>query len=272
MALWVPLSIEQQRAFERRFNTPVLSAGYGQTEVNPLTISSLRGPGKPGSAGQCVSYLEVAVVDDDDTMLPTGTVGEIVVRPANPNVYFFQGYWNNPRATLDAFRNLWHHTGDYGSVDDDGFVTFVDRKKDSVRRRGENVSSFEVEAAIAEHPGVQQVAITAVSSPLGEDDIRASIVTKPGCTLEPEELFEFFCDRLPYFAVPRYVDFRKSLPVNALNKVMKHLLREEGLPASAWDFEALGFSISRDQRRGSGANAGSVGSLTGSSLHRGAGQ
>jgi crotonobetaine/carnitine-CoA ligase len=272
MALWVPLSIEQQRAFERRFNTPVLSAGYGQTEVNPLTMSSLRGPGRPGSAGQCVSYLQAAVVDDDDTMLPTGTVGEIVVRPANPNAYFFQGYWNNPRATLDAFRNLWHHTGDYGSVDDDGFLTFVDRKKDSVRRRGENVSSFEVEAAIAEHPGVQQVAITAVSSPLGEDDIRASIVTKLGCTLEPEELFEFLCDHLPYFAVPRYVDFPESLPVNALNKVMKHLLREEGLPASAWDFEALGFSISRDQRRGSGANGGSVGSLTGSSLHRGAGQ
>jgi crotonobetaine/carnitine-CoA ligase len=272
MALWVPLSVEQQEAFQRRFSTPVLSAGYGQTEVSPLTISSLQGPRKPGSAGGCVSYLELAVIDDDDMMVPPGGVGEIVVRPANPNVYFFQGYWNNPQATLDAFRNLWHHTGDYGSVDEDGFVTFVDRKKDSVRRRGENVSSFEVEAAIAEHPGVQQVAITAVSSPLGEDDIRASIVAKPGCTLEPEELFEFFCDRLPYFAVPRYVDFRESVPVNALNKVMKHVLREEGLPVSAWDFEELGFSISRDQRRGSGATAGSVGALTGSSLHRGAGQ
>lgn len=263
MALWVPLSTEHQQAFMRRFNTPVLSAGYGQTEVNPLTISSLQNPTKPGTAGRCVSYLEVAAVDDSDMLVAPGEVGEIVVRPANPNVFFFQGYWNNPQATLDAFRNMWHHTGDYGSVDEDGYVSFVDRKKDSVRRRGENVSSFEVEAAILAHPGIQQVAVTAVSSPLGEDDIRASIVAAPGSTIKPDELFEYFCDRLPYFAVPRYVDVRESLPLNALNKVMKNVLREEGLPDSAWDFEALGFAISRENRRGVGGRAGAAATSSG---------
>jgi crotonobetaine/carnitine-CoA ligase len=191
----------------------------------------------------------MAVVDDDDMEVPPGTVGEIVVRPANADVFFFQGYWNKPEATLESFRNLWHHTGDYGYVDDDGDVFFVDRKKDSVRRRGENVSSFEVEAAILEHPGVVQVAITAVPSPLGEDDIRASIVTAADITLEPEKLFAFFREQLPYFAIPRYVDIRESLPVNAMGRVMKDLLSEEGVPESAWDLEALGFTVPRDERR-----------------------
>jgi crotonobetaine/carnitine-CoA ligase len=249
MSLWVPLKIEQQEEFERRFNTPVIADAYGQTEVSPFCMSSVGGERKRGSAGQCVTYLQMAVVDDDDMEVPPGTVGEIVVRPANADVFFFQGYWNKPDATLESFRNLWHHTGDYGYVDNDGYVFFVDRKKDSVRRRGENVSSFEVEAVILEHPGIIQVAITAVPSPLGEDDIRASVVTAADVTLEPDELFEFLRDQLPYFAIPRYVDIRESLPVNAMGRVMKDLLREEGLPESAWDLEALGFMVPRDERR-----------------------
>jgi crotonobetaine/carnitine-CoA ligase len=249
MALWVPLKIEQQEEFERRFNTPVIADAYGQTEVSPFCMSSVGGERKRGSAGQCVTYLQIAVVDDDDMEVPHGTVGEIVVRPANADVFFFQGYWNKPDATLESFRNLWHHTGDYGYVDNDGYVFFVDRKKDSVRRRGENVSSFEVEAVILEHPGIIQVAITAVPSPLGEDDIRASVVTAADVTLEPEELFAFLRDQLPYFAIPRYVDVRESLPVNAMGRVMKDTLREEGVPESAWDFEALGFTVPRDERR-----------------------
>jgi crotonobetaine/carnitine-CoA ligase len=248
MALWVPLKIEQQEEFERRFNTPVIADAYGQTEVSPFCMSTLGGERKRGSAGRCVSFLQMAVVDDD-MEVPHGIVGEIVVRPEDADVFFFQGYWNKPEATLESFRGLWHHTGDYGYVDDDGYVFFVDRKSDSVRRRGENVSSFEVEAVILEHPSIVQVAITAVLSPLGEDDIRASIVTAADTTLEPGELFAFFRDHLPYFAIPRYVDIRESLPVNAMGRVMKHLLREEVVSDSAWDLEALGFTVPRDERR-----------------------
>jgi crotonobetaine/carnitine-CoA ligase len=252
MALWVPLAPEIQDEFESRFRTPVVCDAYGQTEVSPFCMSSVDGQRRRGSVGRCVSYLEIAVVDDDGMEVPHGTVGEIVVRPASPDVFFFLGYWNKPEATAESFRNLWHHTGDSGHVDDDGYVFFVDRKKDSVRRRGENVSSFEVEAAIIQHPAVEAVAVTAVPSPMGEDDIRASVVLAEGADLTPQEIFEFFRDHLPYFAIPRYVDVRDSLPVNALNKVMKNELRQAGVPADAWDLEALGMTVPRDERRKSG--------------------
>ena len=249
MALFVPLTVDLQEKFERRFNTPVIAEAYGQTEVSPFTLSSVSGPRKRNSVGRCVSYLEVAIVDENDMAVPNGAVGEIVVRPTRPDVYFFQGYWNNLQATANAFRNLWHHTGDCGSIDEAGFVYFVGRKSDSVRRRGENVSAFEVENAIVDHPAVERVAVTAVPSPLGEDDIRATILLAPGATIEPEEFFAFLHNNLPYFAVPRYVDVRSDFPVNALGKVMKHELRSEGLPADAWDFESLGLTVPRDQRR-----------------------
>jgi carnitine-CoA ligase len=249
MALWVPLTVELQREFERRFSTPVIADAYGQTEVSPLSMSSLHGPRKPNTSGRCVSYLQIAIVDDADMEVPNGTVGEIVVRPATPDVMFFLGYWGNPESTISAFRNLWHHTGDYGTIDDDGFITFVDRKKDSLRRRGENVSSFELEAAIRQHPSIEQVAVTGVPSPLGEDDILASIVCTPGNTVDLDGLFVFLRDNLPYYAIPRYVDVRDSLPVNAMGRVMKHVLRSEGLPATAWDFEAVNLTVSKEQRR-----------------------
>lgn len=248
-AAFVPFSVEQQIAFEQRFGCPVHSEMFGQTECVPITFSHADGPRKPGTAGRPSSWLEVRLVDDDDHEVPAGEAGEIIVRPRVPHA-MFSGYWNKPEATLEAWRGLWHHTGDYGRADDEGFITFVDRKKDAVRRRGENVSSMELEAAIARHPKILEAAIHAVPSEMTEDDIKACIVLEAGAEITPEELFEFFKTNLPYFAVPRYVEIIPELPRNALLRVMKHTLREKGVTENTWDLEAKGLVIDRRDRRG----------------------
>jgi crotonobetaine/carnitine-CoA ligase len=247
-ATWVPLGVQQQQLFEARFGVPTSAELYGQTECVPVTYSHISGPRNRASAGLPVSYLEVRLHDDDDREVGVGEVGEICVRPREPLV-MFEGYWRKPEETLKAFRNLWYHTGDYGRRDDEGFITFVDRKKDALRRRGENVSSMELEMAIAGHPHIAEAAVVAVPSEVTEDDIKALVVVVPGETLEPEELFTFFKERLPYFAIPRYVELVPELPKNAMARVMKHLLRDRGVTAETWDFEALGFAVGRAERR-----------------------
>jgi crotonobetaine/carnitine-CoA ligase len=254
VALLPPMPPASQRAFEERFSVPVVADSYGQTEVLVIGMSSVDGPRKPGSAGRPAPHVEVAVVDDDDDILPTGQVGEIVVRPRVGDT-FFSGYWDEPAATLAAWRNLWHHTGDLGRQDQDGTLWILDRKKDAVRRRGENVSSVELENAIRMHPLVKEVAVHAVPSDIGDDDIKACIVLQPESTLEPEELFAYFKRTLPYFAVPRYVEFLPALPVNAVGRVTKVTLRERGLTTTTLDLEALGLVVERTERRGQSSTA-----------------
>ena len=162
----------------------------------------------------------------------------------------FLGYWRNTEATVQAWKGLWHRTGDMGYLDGEGFITFVDRKKDAVRRRGENVSSFQLELAIAAHPAVSAVAVTAVPSELGDDDIKASLVLHEGIALDMREFFQFLKETVPYYAIPRYVDTRAALPTNAIGRVMKHVLREEGVTDSMIDFEARGYTVPRTERRG----------------------
>jgi carnitine-CoA ligase len=248
LAMWVPMSPEAQAAFEERFGIPVIAEGYGQTECTPVTMNPVDGLRKRHTAGRPVENFDVRLVDDDDRDVPVGDVGEIVVRPRRPDVMFL-GYWNKPEATVVASRNLWHHTGDSARADEDGFITFVDRKKDALRRRGENVSSMELEAAIMRHPAVERAAAHAVPSELTEDDIKVCITVREGATVAPGELFEFFKANLPYFAVPRYVEVVDALPLNAMGRIMKHVLRERGVTSATWDFDALGFVIGRDERR-----------------------
>jgi crotonobetaine/carnitine-CoA ligase len=161
----------------------------------------------------------------------------------------FSGYWHNPEATVRAWRNLWHHTGDLGRLDADNYLTFVDRKKDSLRRRGENVSSMELERAILAHPAVEAVAVHAVKSEMSEDDIKASIVAVKAKTLVPAELFEFFKESLPYYAIPRYVEIVDDLPRNHMGRVLKFELVDRGVTPATWDFDALGFVVPRQDRR-----------------------
>jgi crotonobetaine/carnitine-CoA ligase len=248
LASFIPMDPSSQDALATKLGTPVTAAAYGQTEANPVTMGRLGAPVAQGSAGQPSSNFEVRLVDDDDDEVPVGEVGEVTVRPGEP-WSMFSGYWNDFEATLEAFRNLWHHTGDYGRMDEDGFLFFVDRKKDALRRRGENISSFELEAAIVQHPAIAQVAVVAESSPLGEDDVRACMVLVPGSSVEPTDLFEYFQAALPYFAIPRYVDIRDALPVNAMGRVMKHVLRDEGVTATMWDFEQMGLVVAKAYRR-----------------------
>jgi carnitine-CoA ligase len=246
----IPFGVEDQRRFHERFGARVLSQLYGQTECGAIAYSALSDERDPASVGVPAPYFEVRVVDDDDGEVPAGAVGEIVVRPKVPNAMYL-GYWDRPEATLESWRNLWHHTGDYGRLAEDGTLTFVDRKKDALRRRGENVSSVELERAIAAHPDVAEAAVHAVPSDLTEDDIKVCLVLEPGRTAEPAALFAFFKASLPYFAIPRYVEVLPELPKTATLRVQKHLLRERGVTAETWDLEAAGFRVAPEERRGS---------------------
>jgi len=248
-AVFMPMPPEAQQRFEERFGVPLGSEIYGQSECTNVTKSACGEPRRtPGCIGRPVELLfEVDVVDDDDNPVADEEIGELVVRPRRPLV-MFSGYWRKPEATVGASRNLWHHTGDYVRRHADGFLTFVDRKKDSMRRRGENISSAELEAAIARHPAVAEVAVHGVPSPLGEDDVKAWLVLEPGAQVEPASLHTWFVQHLPYFAVPRYVQLTEALPVNALGRIQKFELRELD-NAAAWDLEALGLVVDRSARR-----------------------
>jgi carnitine-CoA ligase len=248
-AWWIPMAPDQQLAFEARFGITVLSEAFGQTEAFPITMSPVGGRRTRGSLGEPTTHFEVRLVDDQDDEVLSGQVGEIAVRPRCPYV-MYSGYWGKPEATVEAWRNLWHHTGDLARADESGVLRFVDRKKDAVRRRGENISSVELEAVIGTHPAIVAVAVCAVPSGLGEDDVRAVLVLEPDAAVEPGELFEFFKASLPYFALPRYVDIVDALPVNSLGRVMKHVIRATPPGVDTWDFEAMGYTVSKADRRG----------------------
>jgi crotonobetaine/carnitine-CoA ligase len=147
------------------------------------------------------------------------------------------GYWGKADETVRAFRNLWWHTGDAGYVDGDGFFYFVDRKKDVIRRRGENISSFELEAMLNSHPAVLESAAFGVPSELGEEDVKMVVVFKPDHSAPFDELAEFLADRLPRFAVPRYLEARDALPKTPSERVQKHLLKAAGITPATWDRE-----------------------------------
>lgn len=244
----VPFPADRQQAFMDRFAIDAWAEVFGQTECVPVTWNTLPGERRRASCGRPASDLDVALLDDDDLPVPLGVVGEICVRPRRP-LAMFSGYWGKPEATLEAFRSVWYHTGDYGRADTEGFITFVDRKKDAVRRRGENVSTQEIEAAIARHPSIVDVAAHAVPSEATDDDIKVCLVLAKDASVTPQELFGFFKERLPYFAMPRYVEVVPELPKNALARVMKHELRKRPMTAAVWDFQALGLTVAYSERR-----------------------
>jgi crotonobetaine/carnitine-CoA ligase len=157
----------------------------------------------------------------------------------------FEGYWGRPEATVEASRNWWYHTGDVGRIDEDGYLFFVDRKADYLRRRGENISSFEVERVLMSHGALADVAVHAVPSPLTEDDLKVTATVKEGAAVTEEELFRWCVDQLPYFVLPRYIEFRAELPRSPVGRVLKRDLRAEGVTAATWDAEAAGITYER---------------------------
>jgi crotonobetaine/carnitine-CoA ligase len=202
---------------------------------------------EPGCCGNILDdWYEVRIVQpSSDEELPAGQAGEIVVRPKFPSI-FMSGYFRMPERTVDAWRDLWFHTGDAGYMDARGRLFFVDRIKDCIRRRGENISSYEVEQVISSHPAVEESAVVAAKSEIGgEDEVKACVVVRPSHSLRPEELLDFCQERMPRYAVPRYVDFVDSLPKTPTGKVRKEELRQTRAGGSAWDREAVGYVLRR---------------------------
>lgn len=233
-----PFPPELQETWRTRFGVEMVGGtAYGLTEAVPLTTLDYGLTPAPGSSGKRNDRdFDVRIFDDEDREVGPGEVGEIVARPKRPNV-MFQGYWRRPEATVAATGNLWFHTGDLGRFDEEGFFYFVDRKKDYLRRRGENISSLELEATYLAHPDIAQAAVHAVLSDLTEDDIKLTAVLVEGATLTPTELFEWSKDLVPYYALPRYIEFRAELPMSTLGRVHKYQLRDEGCTPTTWDRE-----------------------------------
>ncbi|MCZ4551052.1 AMP-binding protein [Gordonia rubripertincta] len=247
--MMVPMTTTDQSRFTTRFGIDPWTEAFGQTECMPvLATPRSHGQRDRTSCGIAAPDLEVGLLDDDNSPVPLGEVGEICIRP-KARFAMFDGYWNKPEDTLKQFSGLWYHTGDNARQLPSGAFAFVDRKKDAVRRRGENVSSLELEASLMEFAKVKEAAIHAVPSDLAEDDIKACLVLVDGESTEPAELFAFFQDNLPYYAVPRYVEVVNALPRNAVGRVMKFKLREDPLNENTWDLETLGFSVKKADRR-----------------------
>jgi crotonobetaine/carnitine-CoA ligase len=238
-----PIPGDLYREIERRYGCKIVTV-YGLTEAFPLTVSGVADEGVPGTSGRPNPAFDVRIFDERDHEVPPGTVGQIVCRPLRPDV-MFRGYLGQDRATLEQTGNLWFHTGDLGRMDEAGNLTYVDRKKDAIRRRGENVSSYEVELALARHPDVAELAVVGVPSPLGEDDVMACLVLREGAQFDPVAFMDFASERLPYFAVPRYLEVLPELPKNAIGRVLKPALRERGVSPATWDREQAGYVVRR---------------------------
>ncbi|MFC5745688.1 AMP-binding protein [Actinomadura rugatobispora] len=240
-----PMPPEIDEIYRERFGLTTFSNAYGTTEASLISWLPPGREKRPGSAGivNAEAFI-VKVFDDDDREVPAGEHGEIVCRPRMPHV-MFEGYWKRPEATVSAWRNLWFHTGDIGRLDEDGYLFFVDRKADYMRRRGENISSWELEKVFHEHPGVRDVCVHAVASEVSEDDVKVTVVLKGGAALTEEALCRWSIEQLPYYAVPRYFEFRDELPMSQTGRATKNLLRDEGVTPATWDREAAGVTFER---------------------------
>ena len=216
--------------FTKEFHIPNLIGGFGMTEIPGVTCIPFEGPRKPGSMGPVGRHpdptrpwAECRVVDDDGKDVGVDEVGEFAVKTP----IIMQGYYRDPEQTGNAFRDGWFMTGDLVRRDADGYYFFVSRKKDIIRRRGENISGAELDRVIAEHPAVYEVAAIAVPSELGEDEILAAVVRKPGASVEAQEIAEWCRARLAPMKVPRYVAFVDELPHTPTHKVLKAKLRAD---------------------------------------------
>ena len=217
---------QRNEAFERRFGVKIVNA-YGATETGAVAYTPYDQQAPDGSCGRPnLAKYEVRIVDDNDQEVRVGEVGEIIVRPKAPFM-LMDGYYNDPAATMDAFRNLWFHTGDNARQDASGWIYFVDRKKDAIRRRGENIASFDIESAVNLHPGVLESAAVAIPSELSEDDVKVFVVRRPGATVSHQELRAFCAEHMPGFWLPRVIEFIDQMPRTPTQKIMKYRLRQD---------------------------------------------
>jgi len=219
-------------AFLARTGVQLLE-GYGSTETN-FVIGTAPDSPRRGVMGWVLPGFEARVADEDDVEVAVGQAGELLLRAQEPYA-FASGYFNMPEKTVEAWRNLWFHTGDRVLREADGAFRFVDRIKDAIRRRGENISSFEVEQVLLSHPAVAAAAVYPVGSELAEDEVMAALVARPGQSLDLPGLAAWCESRLPHFAVPRYIDVLEDLPRTENGKIQKYRLREHGVTAATWE-------------------------------------
>jgi carnitine-CoA ligase len=247
LALISPAPHDILEQFMERFNLKVME-GYGLTETGVVTYTRPNEPFRVGSCGKEASGYEVKIVNpESDEELDRGQVGEIVVRPRIPNIMLYY-YHKMAQKTVSDFRNFWFHTGDGGRMDEEGYVYFVDRVKDYIRRRGENISSFEVERIVRQHPAVEEAVAIGTKSGEGkfaEDDLMIVAVKKTDREVSYEELIKHCEERMPYFMIPRFIRFVDSLPKTPTERVQKHILKEQGVTPDTWDMEKAGYKVKR---------------------------
>jgi carnitine-CoA ligase len=239
----IPLS-DQHRAFSERFGVEI-HTGFNMTEISS-PLASGGSPQIDGTCGRPRNGVDVRIVDENDCEVPPNTVGELIVRTEMPFA-LNHGYHKNPEATARAWRNGWFHTGDAFRRDEQGNFFFVDRLKDAIRRRGENISSFEVEKEILAHADVRDCAVVAVPSEFGEDEVMAFLSAVPGHEIDLPALVAFLLPRLAHFMVPRYFRIVADLPRTPTQKVQKHILRTHGVTADTWDREKAGIVLKRER-------------------------
>ena len=234
----------EHKQFRERFGVEI-STGYGSTESPCPVIHHFD---EPLPNHQCVGFptgrYDVKILDENDQVCTTGIVGEICTRPRAPWEIMLN-YWRQPEYTAKVFRNLWYHTGDAGYQDDEGRLFFVDRLTDSMRRRGENISSMEVEDEVNQHPDVLECAVFPVLAEHSEQEVMVVITPQPDVTIEPEKLIRFLDQRMAYFMIPRYIEFTAAIPKTPTGKMEKYKLRAKGITPSTWDRVAAGIKLSR---------------------------
>ena len=245
VAFMVPLT-ESCVEFNERFSIDVYTI-FNMTEVSSPIVSEPN-PTVRGTCGKKRSGVDVRLVDGNDCEVKRGVTGEMIVRTDRPWA-MNHGYYKNPEATVEAWRNGWFHTGDCFRQDEDGYYYFVDRLKDAIRRRGENISSFEVEAEVLNYPAIRETAAYAVPSEFGEDDVMIAVAAIKGHVIDETALLTFLIERMAHFMVPRYIRVLDELPKTPSLKVLKHQLREQGITADTWDREAHNIQIKRDRRQ-----------------------
>jgi carnitine-CoA ligase len=226
-------------AFEERFGLRILEV-YGSTEANLPGTQRFDQPRVAGSCGRVTPEFELRIADESGDELPAGQVGELLVRPRIAHT-MFEGYFRMPEPTAQALSGLWFHTGDLARVDGDGNLYFAGRKNDSIRRRGENISAFEVEDGVNAHPAVLESAAYAVPSDLTEDDVKISVVLRQGHRITHPDIIRFCAGTMPRFQVPRYVEIVTDLPKTPTGKVAKELLRSAPFSSETWDADQQAF-------------------------------
>jgi len=235
--------------FEERYGIEYTTEVIGTTETCMPVLAPYGVERPEGAAGLLLDeYFDVQLVDPEtDEPVETGTMGEYTIRPEIPSI-MTPGYYGMPEKTVDAMKNCWFHTGDGLRRDEDGWFYFVDRMGDTLRRRGENISTYEVEQPLLEHPAVQEVAVVGEKAQEegGEDEVKAWVVFEEGKEATPEELIKWSNDRMPYFMIPRYLEFVEELPKTENEKIQKAKLREWGNSEETWDRERSDVTITKD--------------------------